>query len=74
MHSTRDIHSYLDTRDRGVPLKRRGFGSAELDRDFADKKSYAQWKFIYRDGLTTAELLADDRQAGAAARNRPAQP
>ena len=62
------------SRARGVPLKRRGFGSAELDRDFADSKSYTQWKFIYRDGLTTAELLADDRQAGAAARNRPAQP
>ena len=62
------------SRARGVPLKRRGFGSAELDRDFADRKSYAQWKFIYRDGLTTAELLADDRhEAGPAARNRSAQ-
>ena len=62
------------SRARGVPLKRRGFGSAELDRDFADSKSYGQWKFIYRDGLTTAELLANDRhEAGTAARKRLAE-
>lgn len=60
------------SRARGVPLKRSGFGSAELDRDFADKKSYAQWKFIYREGLSAAELLDKDQdKAGDATRNRP---
>ena len=61
------------SRARGVPLKRAGFGNVELDRIFADKKSYTQWKFIYREGLTAAELLADERrEAGNMARNRQA--
>lgn len=34
----------------GVPLKRAGFGNLALDRAFANRKSYAQWKFIYIDG------------------------
>ena len=62
------------SRAQGVPLKRSGFGSPELERDFADRKSYAQWKFIYRGGLTAAELPADGKkEAGTAARNRPAE-
>jgi len=50
---------------RGVPLKRSGFGSPELDRDFADSKSYAQWKFIYRDGLAATDTPVGDRQESA---------
>ena len=52
------------SRARGVPLKRVGFGNAELDRRFADKKSYTQWKFIYSEGISAAELLADDKREG----------
>lgn len=61
------------SRARGVPLKRSGFGSVELDRVFAGKKSYTQWKFIYSEGISAAELIADDKnETRNASRNQSA--
>ena len=52
------------SRARGVPLKRGGFGSPELDRMLGDKKRYAQWKFVYGEGLSPADLIADETREG----------
>lgn len=39
---------------RGVPLKRAGFGDPALERAFANRKSYTQWKFVYLDATAGA--------------------
>lgn len=39
---------------QGVPLKQAGFDDLALERAFANKKSYSQWKFVYFDASAAA--------------------
>lgn len=48
------------SRAQGVPFKQSDFGSAELDHALAFKESYSQWKFVFSEGVTPAELVSEE--------------